>query len=149
MYLQAFLLDKNNRVLTIGNPIYNPDIKKLYLALIQGKPASSALEELPTVTQISVSETEHDFGPCDWEQEQTAVFKIKNTGQKPLVIHTVQTSCDCVTVDYTKPPVKPGGEAEVRATFKAEQPGYFRKTLWVRCNTEEGLVVLRVSGDAE
>lgn len=34
---QTFLLDRSNRVIAIGNPIHNPQIKELYLNIIQEK----------------------------------------------------------------------------------------------------------------
>ena len=99
-------------------------------------------------TEISVPETEVDFGTCDWQKEHTAVFKIRNTGQKLLVIHNVELSCGCLEADYTKKPARPGEELEVRITFKATNTGYFRKVAFVRCNTKEQMLRLYVSGDA-
>ena len=147
----TFLLGKDNRVLAIGNPIYSTRIRDLYLDIIQGKatPPTAPEEKEPYYTEISVPKTVVDFGTCDWQKEHTAVFKIRNTGRLPLVIHNVELSCGCLEAEYTQEPVKPGGEAEVRATFKAEQPGYFRKTMRVHCNTGQPPVVLRVEGDAE
>lgn len=37
MNFQTFLLDRNNRVIAIGNPIYNPKVKELYLKIIKGE----------------------------------------------------------------------------------------------------------------
>lgn len=34
---QTFLLDKDNKIVAIGNPVYNPKIKELYMNIIQGK----------------------------------------------------------------------------------------------------------------
>lgn len=34
---RTFLLDKDNKVLAIGNPIHNPKVKELYLKIIQGE----------------------------------------------------------------------------------------------------------------
>ena len=147
----TFLLDKDNRVLAIGNPIYSTRIRELYLNIIQGKttpPTAPEEEKKEYYTEISVPETEVDFGACDWEKEHTAVFKIRNTGQKLLVIHNVELSCGCLEADYTKKPARPGEELEVRITFKATNTGYFRKVAFVRCNTKEQLLRLYVSGDA-
>ena len=99
--------------------------------------------------KLSFDNAKYDFGAIMWKQPATAKFVITNTGNKSLVIHNVELSCGCLEAEYTQEPVKPGGEAEVRATFKAEQPGYFRKTMRVHCNTGQPPVVLRVEGDAE
>lgn len=37
MNFHTFLLDKDNKVLAIGNPIHNPKVKELYLKIIQGE----------------------------------------------------------------------------------------------------------------
>lgn len=56
--LHTFLLDKNNRVIAVGNPVYNPKIKKLYFNIISGKkpflPCNSG-EELLAIEDVSVS----------------------------------------------------------------------------------------------
>ena len=36
MTFQTFLLDKNNKVVAIGNPIHNLKVRELYLKIIQG-----------------------------------------------------------------------------------------------------------------
>lgn len=48
MALQTFLLDKDNRVVAIGNPVHNPQVKELYLNIIGGKRSASA-ETVQTV----------------------------------------------------------------------------------------------------
>ena len=44
MTFQTFLLDRNNRVVAIGNPIYNPRVKELYLDLIIGKESTKTTD---------------------------------------------------------------------------------------------------------
>ena len=145
---RTFLLDKNRRVIALGNPNFNLKVRRLYTNIIQGQATPPAAPEEKHYAEISVPETEADFGTCDWRKEHTAVFKIRNTGQTVLVVHGVETTCGCLEAEYTQEPVRPGGEAEVRLTFKADHPAYFRKTARVRCNTKEQVVVLHVEGDA-
>ena len=145
----TFLLDSVNRVLAVGNPVQNTYMRNLYLNAIQGKATPPVIPEEKHYAEISVPETEADFGTCDWEKEHTAVFKIRNTGQTVLVVHGVETTCGCLDAEYTQEPVRPGGEAEVRLTYKATQTGYFRKLAMVRCNTKEQLLRLYVTGEAE
>ena len=70
-------------------------------------------------------------------------------GTRPLVVQDVVTSCGCLTVDYPREPVRPGGEAALRLTYKADNPGYFRKTVTVYANAEEAPLRVQVSGNAE
>ena len=108
---QTFLLDRNNRVLSIGNPIYNPDVRELYMDIIQGKVIRREKNLNQTKTKVSVSATDISLGSFNWEQEQTTSFVFKNTGNAPLAIQNVITSCGCLTVDYPKEPVPPLHEA--------------------------------------
>ena len=134
MEFQTFLLDKDNKVLAIGNPVLNPAVKELYLKIIQGKPLRDESEDKQVVTTVSLESTVLSMGDFAWQEEQQGTFRLKNTGEKPLVIQDVVTSCGCLTVDYPQEPVMPGKEAVIGVTYKADSPGYFNKVVTVYCN---------------
>ena len=136
-----------NKVIAIGNPIHNPKIKELYLKIIQGQPIGEEKETIKT--QVAVPETSFTFGDFSWQEVQTHSFEVKNTGNKPLVIQDVTTSCGCITVDFTKEPVQPGGAAIVKVTYKADRAEYFNKTITIYGNAEQLPVQLHVSGNAK
>lgn len=146
---QTFLLDKDNKVLAIGNPVLNPKVKELYLRIIQGKPLGNDADAETPQTTVSVSSTEVSLDGFPWQEPQSATLTLTNTGTRPLVIQDVVTSCGCLTVDYPREPVRPGGEAALRLTYKADNPGYFRKTVTVYANAEEAPLKVQVSGNAE
>ena len=145
---QTFLLDRNNKVLSIGNPIYNPGVRELYMDIIQGKVIRREKNLNQTKTKVSVSTTDISLGSFNWEQEQTTSFVFKNTGSAPLAIQNVITSCGCLTVDYPKEPVPPLHEAILKVKYKADQPGYFNKTIIVYCSADSSPFKLKVSGEA-
>lgn len=146
---QTFLLDKDNRVLAVGNPIHNPKVKELYLKIIRGENVSQEEETPRTQTTMKVDRTEADMGRFDWREKQTAEFVLKNTGDSPLVIFDTHTSCGCTQAEYDGKPVLPGDNLVVRVTYKADNPGYFRKSVLVRSNAEQELLKLMVTGEAE
>ena len=148
MEFQTFLLDKDNKVLAIGNPVLNPAVKELYLKIIQGKPLQDDSKDKQVMTTVSLEATALSMGDFAWQEERQGTFRLKNTGEKPLVIQDVVTSCGCLTVDYSQEPVMPGKEAVLRMTYKADSPGYFNKVVTVYCNVEDSPIRLRVSGNA-
>lgn len=148
MTFQTFLLDKDNKVVAVGNPILNPKIKELYLNIIQGKTVSSRDKEV-SVTTVSLPNRLLKLGSFPWQQPQTATFSFKNTGTLPLVIQDVSTSCGCTTVEYDPKPVQPGGSLDIQVTYKAEHPEHFDKTVTVYCNAEDSPIVLKIRGNAE
>lgn len=144
---QTFLLDKDNKVLAIGNPVNNPKVKELYMKIILGDKAPKAKTEIKT--QVEVENTLIDLGKFDWKAEKKGIFKLKNTGSHPLVIVDIATSCGCITATFPKEPIAPEKEAEVSVVYKADKPEHFNKTLTVYCNTDSSPITLKVMGTAQ
>ena len=97
---QTFLLDKNNRVLAIGNPIHNSKIKEIYLKIIQGGEVKLDGEKNVIQTKVNVDKSVISLGHFDWQKEQKTSFVLKNIGESLLVIQDVNTSCGCTEVTY-------------------------------------------------
>lgn len=147
MAYQTFLLDKDNKVLAIGNPVQNPKVKELFMKIIQGK--GTVKEENTIFTKIQVKANTLSLGRFNWQEEQKAQFMIYNVGNRPLVINDVTTSCGCTSVDYPKKPVSPGDSISLQVNYKADHPEHFNKTITVYCNTNPSLIQLKIRGDAE
>ena len=144
MTFQTFLLDKENKVVAIGNPILNPKVKELYLGLITG---SRSEKPSGQTTELSVNQTVMDFGSFPKDEKQERSFVLTNTGKGLLVVHDVTTSCGCTKVEYSKQPVRPGETLELKVIYEAEDAGHFNKTVTVYCNTDNSPLRLKVKGD--
>ena len=145
MTFQTFLLDEDNKVVTMGNPIHNPKVKELYLSLITGSRSSKSSGQ---TTSVSVNQTELDFGSFPKEEKQECSFALTNTGKGLLVIQDITTSCGCTKVEYSKEPVRLGGVLEVKVIYEAEKAEHFNKTVTVYCNTKDSPLRLTVKGTA-
>jgi hypothetical protein len=143
---QTFLLDKDNKVVAIGNPVLNPKIRELYLGLVTGSRSSKSSGQ---TTQVSVSQTVLDFGSFPKDEKQERSFVLTNTGKSLLVVQDIITSCGCTKVEYPKEPARPGETLEVKVTYEAEEAGYFSKKITVYCNTENSPLRLTVKGTAK
>jgi len=74
------------------------------------------------------------------------VFKFKNNTKAPVVITGARPSCGCTTPTWTKTPVMPGEEGEVKASYGTEgRPGYFQKSVKVTFDNGE-VTNLTISG---
>ena len=145
----TFLLDKDNRILAIGNPIHNPKVKELYLKIIQGEKVEKDKGTEVINTKVTMDKTSISLGRFNWQKEQKATFTLKNTGNRPLAVQDVNTSCGCTSVSYSKEPVQPGGELKLEVIYTAEHPEHFNKTITVYCNMESSPLVLKIMRDAE
>ena len=145
MTFQTFLLDAENKVKIIGNPILNPNVKNLFLKQLTG--IDRQTESLQT--EVSLSETEYDFGSFPKDEIQEHTFLLTNKGSHPLVILHAVTSCGCTRVEYDKTPVPPSGVAKVKVIYEAEQSGHFNKKITLHCNSENSPLILKVRGETK
>ncbi len=68
MNFHTFLLDKDNKVLAIGNPIHNPKVKELYLKIIQGEKVEQKDESKVIRTKVDIGKTSVSLGHFDWKK---------------------------------------------------------------------------------
>lgn len=146
---QTFLLDKSNKVLAIGNPVFNPEIKELFLSIISGKMSLHPSSEQLPLTNISLSKDKLDMGSFPWSEKKEADIVVSNMGKIPLVLNSVVTSCGCLSVEYSKEPIRLGKKMTMKVKYKAEHPEHFNKTITVYCNAENAPLKLSISGNAK
>jgi len=91
----------------------------------------------------------YDFGDVkEVDGPVSHVFKIKNKGETPLVITSVNASCGCTTPTWTKEPIAPGKTGDIKATYDVNgRPGPFTKTISVYSNGSTGTYVLTIKGN--
>lgn len=137
MMFQTFLVDSENRVKVIGNPIHNLSVKDLYLKEIAGIEAVS----LP-VTTIQADSAEYHYGVVGENMTASRKIILKNTGKEVFHIKGTTTSCDCMTVEYDWDEIPAGGKAAMTVEYKAEEPGDFWRTITIYGNVPGKSVTL-------
>lgn len=88
------------------------------------------------LTTIQWIDSVRNFGKINEGQKLAVSFRFKNTGDKPLVIESVQPACGCTVADYPKQPIKPGEEGEITGEFDSQgRVGQQHKEITVTTNT--------------
>jgi len=141
---QTFLLNKENKVVVIGNPIYNPAVKELYWKQLTG----NKTQPEAILTTAVVEEAEIDFGTFDKTETKKVVFTLKNTGENPLVIVDTGTTCSCAVARFDKRPAQPGEELKVEVEMSPNEAGFFSEVISVKCNTTD-IIKLYIKGQAQ
>ena len=144
---QCFLLDKDNKVVFIGNPVHNTRIKEMYLSEIaSGVEIATPLSENTTVR---LEQTDFDLGTMKRGEAAIVKTKIQNTGDAPFKIHDVEVSCDCTTVGYNKGAVTPNKALELEITQIAEDMGEFFRVVYIYGNTEQSPLTITLEGEVK
>ncbi len=101
---------------------------------------------------ISFDETEHDFGTVINGTPVETKFVYKNTGDSPLVISDIKSTCGCtVPSDWKKEPLAPGESAEFTVKFNGKgTPGnQVSKVVTLTTNTEAGTEEVKIKAFIE
>ena len=108
-------------------------------------------EELANMTSMTFDKTSHDYGKVPADSDNKTIFRVTNTGKKPLVIEKVSASCGCTTPSKPEKPIPPGKSDEITVVFhpKETQLGQQNKTVTVIANTNPKMEVLSISAMVE
>ncbi len=68
---------------------------------------------------LTLEKTSHDFGNITQGDVVERIFAFTNTGNQPLIITNIQTSCGCTTPEWPRNPIMPGGKGEIKVGFNS------------------------------
>lgn len=124
-------------------------MKKLFFSLSLILLLGSATYGQQKNASISFEKSVHNFGEIkEADGTVTYRFEFTNTGNEPLLVQKVSSSCGCTTPEWTKQPVMPGEKGFVSAAFNpAHRPGKFNKSITVMTNSSTPSVRLRITGN--
>ncbi len=74
-------------------------------------------------------------------------IQFQNTGDQPLLISKIKTSCGCTASNWPKEPILPGKSNYITIRYNTSKVGKFRKSLTVVSNAKTSNVILYVSGE--
>ena len=96
--------------------------------------------------KIEFDKTEHDFGKIEAKTNVETVFKYTNSGDAPLVITDIKSSCGCtVPKDWSREPLAPGESSEFTVKFNGSGTNKVSKTITVTANTEKGTETVKIT----
>jgi hypothetical protein len=107
--------------------------------------AAEKIEESKTYADFTFEETEFDFGTIGQGDVVKHSFKFTNTGDAPLMISDIKTTCGCTTPQYTKDPVGPGESGEILVQFNsAGKAGVINKRVTIYANVQGGTDMIAI-----
>ncbi|OYQ37828.1 hypothetical protein CHU92_07495 [Flavobacterium cyanobacteriorum] len=90
-----------------------------------------------------------DYGTVNKDEDNgVRVFEFTNTGDAPLIIKDVKSTCGCTVPSKPKEPILPGKTGKIEVKYNMN-PGPIRKTITVESNAvnyENGIVPLKIKG---
>ena len=88
-----------------------------------------------------------DYGTIEKGSDGVRIFEFTNTGDAPLVISNVKSTCGCTVPAWPKNPVMPGESGEIKVKYDTKRVNPIRKTITVYSNAETPTVALKIKGE--
>ncbi len=111
------------------------------IANVYGQTTDTAVGELTFEKEII------EFGTINQNENGLRVFKFTNTGNAPVVITQVKTSCGCTVASKPEKPVLPGESAQIEVNYDTKKIGKFSKSVTVISNAKNPNKVLKIKGE--
>ena len=99
------------------------------------------------VAKIEFESETIDYGTINKGADGVRVFKFKNTGNAPLIITNVKSSCGCTVPKKPEEPILPGDSGEIEVKYDTKRVMPIRKTITVTSNAERPTVALKIKGN--
>lgn len=115
----------------------------------KNKTITTNVAELPSTADtenLTLRESEFDFGKIPQGKPVTHVFEFTNTGDKSFALDNVQASCGCTTPEWNKETIAPGATASIKVGYNAATEGPFNKTVSITYNGTETKQII-IKGD--
>lgn len=99
--------------------------------------------------KITFNEDTVDYGTIAKGSDGLRVFEFTNTGDAPLIISDVKSSCGCTVPKKPEGPIAPGASSSIQVKYDTNRVGPIRKTITVISNATEPMVALKIKGDVK
>ena len=88
----------------------------------------------------------HDFGTIDDGTPVETIFSYTNTGDAPLVVSEIKSTCGCTEPqDWSRAPLLPGESSKFTVKFNGKGANKTSKTVTIKANTKSGNESVRIS----
>jgi hypothetical protein len=97
--------------------------------------------------EISFEKLVHDFGQVHLGDPTTHEFTFTNTGNEPLIISDVRSSCGCTVPQWPRNPIMPGASESIKVKYNSNILGTINRQVTIISNAKNSPSVIRVAGN--
>lgn len=87
-----------------------------------------------------------DYGTIEKGADGVRIFEFTNTGDAPLIITKVKSSCGCTVPSWSKDPIMPGKTGQIEVKYDTKRVMPIRKTITVTSNAKTPTIALKIKG---
>ena len=97
--------------------------------------------------EISFEKTVIDYGTVNKGDNGIREFVFKNSGNAPLIISNVKSTCGCTIPKKPEKPILPGESEKIQVKYDTKRVGFIRKSITVTSNAASSpTTILKIKG---
>ena len=105
-----------------------------------------AVQAQEKTAKIEFKQQVIDYGEIAKGSDGLRVFEFTNTGDVPLVVSDVRSSCGCTIPKKPENPIAPGETGKIEVKYDTNRVGPIRKTITVQSNADTPTVAVKIKG---
>jgi hypothetical protein len=121
-------------------------MKKVMLILFVGF-FSLGLMAQEKVAKIVFKTDTIDYGTIEKGSDGIRIFEFTNTGNAPLIISSVKSTCGCTIPKKPDGPIMPGETGQIEVKYDTNRVNPIRKTITVTSNADTPTIALKIKGE--
>ena len=123
------------------------DIMKNFLVLFIAFFAYTLVNSQEMKPEISFEKTVIDYGTVNKGDNGIREFVFKNSGNAPLIISNVKSTCGCTIPKKPEKPILPGESEKIQVKYDTKRVGFIRKSITVTSNAASSpTTILKIKG---
>ncbi len=99
--------------------------------------------------EIEFDKKVHDYGTIQQGDNGSCEFKFTNTGNEPLILSNVISSCGCTVPKWPRTPILPGKTETIKVTYDTKRLGTISKQVTVLSNAKTNREILKIKGSVQ
>ena len=97
--------------------------------------------------EISFEKTVIDYGTVNKGDNGVREFIFRNSGNAPLIISNVKSTCGCTIPEKPEKPILPGESEKIQVKYDTKRVGFIRKSITVTSNAASSpTTILKIKG---
>ena len=123
------------------------DIMKNFLVLFIAFFSYTLVHSQEMKPEISFEKTVIDYGTVNKGDNGVREFVFKNSGNAPLIISNVKSTCGCTIPKKPEKPILPGESEKIHVKYDTKRVGFIRKSITVTSNAASSpTTILKIKG---
>lgn len=123
------------------------DIMKNFLVLFIAFLGFTLVHSQEMKPEISFEKTVIDYGTVNKGDNGVREFVFRNSGNAPLIISNVKSTCGCTIPKKPEKPILPGESEKIQVKYDTKRVGFIRKSITVTSNAASSpTTILKIKG---